>query len=75
MGQELKYNGRDLWTYGGESQEWEEAQLQNANIKQNLERKISLGIGRGELRERERMGDCEEDREIMQNGGERNKKE
>ena len=49
LGGELTLNERDLETYGEEAQEWKEAQLHYENVKRNIERQISLGIGFVEL--------------------------
>ena len=43
----------DLETYGGETQEWKASQLQYGEIMQSIAKRLSLGIGFWELRERE----------------------
>ena len=44
MGGELKFRARDLETYGGNTQEWGEAQLRYVGIKGDLERRLCLRI-------------------------------
>ena len=68
----LKFKERDLETYGEDTQEWKEAQVHYGNIKKDLEREISLGIGF--VGSGEALNDWGEDREITQHGEKENAK-
>ena len=60
----MKFQERELEIYNGNTEEWEEAQMRYGELKWNLPRKRSSGIGFGELREN--LIDWGEDRRIRQ---------